>query len=186
MKVDLVFRADRINRAGDHTPFALEGFGAVRLSSPQENLDNEHSVNDTFANTSVPYIGRVTQVNAAAAAALAWAPKPPQTLSTTERDGRKTQTVMLNRGKSRNDAVLQWNQNDPEPDLIGYVVVMRATTAPFWEREIFVGDVTEYTLPDVSIDDVIFGVKAIDKDGNESLVSPYAPPPRQKRKVEVQ
>lgn len=41
------------------------------------------------------------------------------------------------------------------------------------EREVFVGNVTDYTFPDVSIDDLVFGVKAIDKDGNESLVSPF-------------
>jgi hypothetical protein len=56
---------------------------------------------------------------------------------------------------------------------------------PYWEHEVFVGNVTEYTLPDVSIDDLVFGVKAIDKDGNESLVTPYVQAPRTKRKIEV-
>jgi len=185
MRVDPVFRADRLGRGGDHTPFALEGFGAVRFSSPQENLANEHSVTDTLANTSVPYIARVTSVNAAVAASLAWAPKAPQTMETIERGGEKIPTLMLTRGKSRNDAVVRWKQDDPEPDLAGYVIVTRRTTAPYWEREVFVGNVTEYALPDMSIDDVVFGVKAIDKDGNESLVSPYVQSPRQKRKVEV-
>ena len=60
----------------------------------------------------------------------------------------------------------------------GYIVVMRSTTSPFWEREIFVGNVTEYTMKNVSIDDRIFGVKAVDKDGNTSLVSAYIPRPR--------
>jgi hypothetical protein len=185
MRVDPVFRADRLGRGGDHTPFALEGFGAVRFSSPQENLANEHSLTDTFANTSVPYIARVTRVNAAAAASLAWAPKAPQTMEIIERGGEKIPSLMLTRGKSRNDALVRWKQEDPEADLAGYVIVTRPTTAPYWDREVFVGNVTEYTLPDVSIDDVVFGVKAIDKDGNESLVSPYVQPPRQKRKVEV-
>jgi hypothetical protein len=185
MRVDPVFRADRLGRGGDHTPFAQEGFGAVRFSSPQENLANEHSVTDTFANTSVPYIARVTRVNAAVAASLAWAPKAPQTVETIELAGQKIPSPMLSRGKSRSDALVRWKQEDPEADLAGYVIVTRPTTAPYWEREIFVGNVSEYTLPDVSIDDVVFGVKAIDKDGNESLVSPYVQPPRQKRKVEV-
>jgi hypothetical protein len=185
MRVDPVFRADRLGRGGDHTPFAQEGFGAVRFSSPQENLANEHSLTDTFANTSVPYIARVTRVNAAVAASLAWAPKAPQTVETIELAGQKIPSPMLSRGKSRSDALVRWKQEDPEADLAGYVIVTRPTTAPYWEREIFVGNVSEYTLPDVSIDDVVFGVKAIDKDGNESLVSPYVQPPRQKRKVEV-
>jgi len=42
-----------------------------------------------------------------------------------------------------------------EPDLAGYAVVIRSTTSPLWEREIYVGNVTEYTIPDLSIDDVV-------------------------------
>jgi hypothetical protein len=39
--------------------------------------------------------------------------------------------------------------------------------------------VTEYLIPDLSIDDIVIGVKAIDKDGNPSLVAAYdLPAPR--------
>jgi hypothetical protein len=31
----------------------------------------------------------------------------------------------------------------------------------------------EYTIPDLSINDVVIGVKVIDKDGNQSMVSAY-------------
>jgi hypothetical protein len=185
MRIDTVFRADRFGRGGDHTPFNQEGFTAVRLSSPEENFANQHSVTDTFANTSVPYITLVTKVNGAAAASLAWAPKPPVTADVTMRDGQKVTTLLLTRGKSRYDAALKWKQENPEADLAGYVVVWRSTTSPYWEHEVYVGKVTEYNLPDVSIDDLVFGVKAIDKDGNESLVSPYVQAPRVKRKIET-
>lgn len=37
----------------------------------------------------------------------------------------------------------------------------------------------------VNIDEVILGVKAIDKDGNESLVSAFVTPPYKQRKVET-
>jgi hypothetical protein len=57
---------------------------------------------------------------------------------------------------------------------------MRPTIAPFWEQEIYVGKVTTYTLKDVSVDDVRFGVKAIGNDGAESIVSAYAYPARAK------
>ena len=83
------------------------------------------------------------------------------------------------------DPIRPFHFDFPEADLAGYVVLWRATTAPFWEHEVFVGNVTEYTFPDVSIDDLVFGVKAIDKEGNESLVSPYVQAPRVKRKIEV-
>jgi hypothetical protein len=65
-------------------------------------------------------------------------------------------------------------------------VVVRSTTAPYWDHEIFVGKVNEYTLPGMSIDDVILGVKAVDKDGNESLVSAYVAPPFLRRPIELQ
>jgi len=83
----------------------------------------------------------------------------------------------LSRGKSGYDAALRWDSPKPEPDLAGYAIVIRATTSPLWEREIYVGNVKEYTIPDLSIDDVVIGVKAIDKDGNQSLVSAYDLPP---------
>ncbi len=79
----------------------------------------------------------------------------------------------LSRGKSGYDAALRWTNPNPEPDLAGYAVVIRDTTSPVWQREIYVGNVTEYTMPDFSIDDVVIGIKAIDKDGNQSLVSAY-------------
>jgi hypothetical protein len=186
LKIDLVFRADRLGRGGDHTPFNQEGFPAVRVTTPNENYANQHTVTDTFANTSVSYASRVIQTNAAALASLALAPKAPVTNEIITSGARKGQlTPMITRGKTRYDAALKWKNENPEPDLLGYAVVMRKSTAPYWEKEIFVGKVTEYTLKDVSIDDVIFGVKAIDRDGNESLVAPYVPGPRQKLEIET-
>jgi peptidase M28-like protein len=185
MTVDPVFRADRFGRGGDHTAFNMEGFAAVRFSTPVENFANQHSATDTFSNTSPKYIAQVTKVNGAVAASLAWAPKSPLTTEEVERNGRKVPSLMLTRGKNRYDALLKWKQENPEADLAGYVIMMRRTTAPYWEREIFVGKVTEYAMPDLSIDELVFGVKAIDKEGNESLTSPYVQGPRQKRKIEI-
>jgi hypothetical protein len=85
----------------------------------------------------------------------------------------------LTRGPSGYDAALRWAMPNPEPDIAGFAVVIRDTTSPVWQREIYVGNVTEYLIPDLSIDDVVIGVKAIDKDGNQSLVSAYdLPAPR--------
>jgi hypothetical protein len=82
----------------------------------------------------------------------------------------------LGRGKGY-DAVARWAMPNPEPDLAGYSILIRDTTAALWQREIYVGNVTEYTMPDTSIDDVVIGVRAIDKDGNPSLVSAYVMAP---------
>jgi hypothetical protein len=186
LKVDLIFRADRFGRGGDHTPFNIEGFAAVRVSTPTENFSHQHSLTDTFANASVPYTSRVIRMNGAVAGALALGPKSPVVWDQLERDGRKLPPqLMLTRGRSRYDALLRWKNAAPEADLAGYVVVMRSTTSPYWEREVFVGNVTEYLMKDVSIDEVVFGVKAIDKEGNESLVTAYVPNPPAKRKVEL-
>jgi len=93
------------------------------------------------------------------------------------RQGRGPGGPGLSRGPSGYDAALRWTNPTPEPDIAGYAVVIRSTTSPMWEREIYVGNVTEYTLPNLSIDDVVIGVKAIDKDGNQSLVSAYEQAP---------
>jgi hypothetical protein len=82
----------------------------------------------------------------------------------------------LTRGKGY-DAVARWAMPNPEPDLAGYSILIRDTTAPLWQREIYVGNVTEYTMPDTSVDDIVIGVRAIDKDGNPSLVSAYVMAP---------
>jgi hypothetical protein len=138
-------------------------------------------VSDTFANSSSAYAAKVARVNAAAAATLAWAPATPVTLK------ENTSTVAVNsrlapdltRGKSGYDAVMKWKSGNADADFLGFIILERATTAPYWEREVFVGDVREYTLPGVNIDEVVLGVKAVDKAGNESPVAAYAyPAPR--------
>jgi hypothetical protein len=176
MQVQMVFRQDRFLRGGDHRPFLNEGFPAVRLTTASENYQNQHSITDTFANTSVPYTTRVVRMNAAVLASLALAPAPP-VLNWTYSSGpnKGGRVPLLTRGKSGYDAVLHWLPNT-EPDLAGYAVMMRSTTSPVWERETWVDNVTSYTMPDVSIDDVVIGVKAVDKDGNQSVVSTYMEP----------
>ena len=176
MQIEMVFRGDRFQRGGDHRPFVEAGFAAVRLTSASEKFENQHTVTDTFANTSVPYATRAARINAAVLASVALAPAPP-VLNWTWASGpnKGGHVPLLTRGKSEYDAVLHWYPNT-EPDLAGYAVLVRSTTSPVWEREIWVGNVTSYTMPDVSIDDVVIGVKAVDKDGNPSVVSCYAEP----------
>jgi hypothetical protein len=185
-KAEPVFRQDRFSRGGDHSPFNANGFAAVRLTSAAENLGIQHTANDTFDKSSPDYATFVARVNGAALASLALAPSAPETtreVLTGAAKGRRTPTVA--RGKSRYDAVLRW-KDAPGGDLAGYAIVIRSSTAPFWEQQTFVGKVTEYTLPGVSIDDIIFGVKAIDTEGHESLVAPWVATPTVLRKFETQ
>jgi hypothetical protein len=176
MQVQMIFRGDRFQRNGDHTSFVTQGYAAVRFTTPSENFANQHTATDTFDHTSVPYTARVTRMNAAVLASLALAPQVPQTnVVVMSGETKGNRTPMLTRGKSGYDAVMRWTASSSS-NLAGYSIVMRDTTAPDWQREIWVGNVTSYTLPDVSIDDVVFGVRAVDKDGNQSLVAPYMEP----------
>jgi hypothetical protein len=188
MKINTVFMGDRLGRGGDHTPFQWEGFAAVRVSTPLEIYANQHRATDTLANMSVPYTAKVAKVNLAAAASLALGPKPPIVLpepraGATPGGGRRPMPMIARGGGY--DAVLRWRAAGVEDDIKGYSIVMRATTSPYWEQEIYVGKVITYTLKDVSIDDAKFGVKAIGNNGVESLVTSYAYPPRQKVEIET-
>ena len=70
---------------------------------------------------------------------------------------------------------MQWKAS---PGAVGYKVFWRQACTPDWQHEVGLGDVTEFVLPAMSIDDYIFGVAAIGADGNESLVSVYVNQPR--------
>ena len=177
IEVDTIFRYDRFGRGGDHTPFVQEGYYGVRITESHEFYARQHTVEDKLEYVDFDYVATVARVNAVALASLANAPSPPRVTSD---DGRP----LLGRGESRYDAHLRWEPN-PEPDIAGYVVVMRKTTSPFWERSWSVGNNTELVLPDVSIDDWTFGVMAVDRDGQESLVSSYVYPPPQRRTYEI-
>jgi hypothetical protein len=185
MKINTVFMGDRLGRGGDHTPFQWEGFAAVRVSTPNEIYANQHRATDTLANMSVPYTAKVAKVNLVAAASLALAPKPPIVMPEPRAGGGgRRPTPMIARGGGY-DAVLRWRAAGPEDDIKGYAIVIRQTTSPYWEQDIYVGKVNTYTLKDVSIDDAKFGVKAIGVNGAESLVTSYAYPLRQRVEVET-
>ena len=197
MKINTVFMGDRLGRGGDHTPFQWEGFAAVRVSTPNEIYANQHRATDTLANMSVPFTAKVAKVNLVAAASLALGPKPPTVMPEPRAGGGRQgggapgaaasgrrPTPMIARGGGY-DAVLRWRAAGSEDDIKGYAIVIRATTSPYWEQEIYVGKVNTYTLKDVSIDDAKFGVKAVGNNGAESLVASYAYPPRQKVEIET-
>jgi hypothetical protein len=204
LSVDLIFRYDRFGRGGDHTAFNQEGYSGVRVTTPNENFANQHTPTDTFANTSPSYTTKVVKMNAAVAAAMALAPRAPivsrpapapaaaagtpatppaatQPASSEVEEPPTPRPQATGPGLSRGggyDAVLRWDQPNPEPDLAGFVVVIRSTMAPDWEREIWVGNVKEFTLKNTSIDQLVFGVKSVDKEGHESPVAAYVLAPR--------
>jgi len=175
-EIDLIHRADRFGRGGDHTPFVLEGWAGIRMMEANENYSRQHTVDDTLENMDLDYCTRNIRIVGSILASLAAAPPAP---SVSGEGGRS----LLGRGTGY-DAALRWNPVDCD-DLAGYIVQWRRTTASHWEKEVPVGKATEYTFPNVTIDEYVFGVSAVDTEGNRSVVTAYVMPPRTQRTYEV-
>lgn len=166
MTVDMIYRRDRYLRGGDHTPFLEAGYAAVRLTEPVEDYRHQHQnprlengvqLGDLPEFVDFDYVANVTRVNAAALAALALGPAAPKEV--------QMETLTL-----ENDSTLRWKANG-EPDMAGYKIVWRDTTAAYWQHSQDVGNVTRATVKGISKDNVIFGVVAYDKDGNASVAT---------------
>jgi hypothetical protein len=169
-EVVLAARADRFGRGGDHSPFNQEGFPAVRVTEARENYSRQHSVLDTPEGVDPDYLQRNARVNLAALASLALAPPAPVVADSSGRP-------RITRGESGYDAKLSWT---PSAGATGYRIFWRKAWSVDWEHELTVGDVSEALLPNVSIDDVVFGVAAVDASGHESLITAYVVPTRAK------
>ena len=71
------------------------------------------------------------------------------------------------------------------PGAVAYRIYWRDTWNNSWEHSQTVGNVTQFVLPGMSIDDWVFGVAAVGADGNESLVSAYVSPTRRMNEVKI-
>lgn len=160
----LIYRPDRFLRGGDHTAFNEVGYAAVRLTEVYEDYDRQHQdvrnesgrrFGDLVEYIDAEYLAGVTLLNAATLAHLANAPSGPM-------DARVIVAELTN------DTTLRWEAS-PEPDVAGYEVVWRETTAGDWQHARDVGNVTEATI-DLSKDNWFFGVRAYDADGYRSPV----------------
>jgi Peptidase family M28 len=161
-------RPDRFGRGGDHSAYNQLGFTAVGFRESRENFTRQHDVRDTFEGISLPYLAQNARVNAAAAATLAFAPPPPNVLS--ERN-----QPLITRAPTGYDANLKWTAS---PGAAAYRIFWRDAWGPDWQHELLVGSVTNVVLPNMQIDDYVFGVAAVDANGHESFVTAYVTPPR--------
>jgi hypothetical protein len=161
-------RPDRFGRGGDHSAYNQLGFTAVGFRESRENFTRQHDVRDTFEGISLPYLAQNARVNAAAAATLALAPPPPSVLSDRNQP-------MISRAPTGYDANLKWNA---APGAAAYRVFWRDAWGPDWQHDVLVGNVTALLLPNMQIDDFVFGVAAVDAAGHESFVTAYVTPPR--------
>jgi len=167
-KVRLMSRPDRFGRGGDHSAYNQLGFAAVGFRESRENFTRQHDERDTFEGISLAYLAQNARVNAAAAAELALAPPAPVVY--TDRGA-----PMISRAPSGYDANLKWTAS---PGAVAYRVFWREAWGPDWQHDMKVGNVTNVVLPNMQIDDYVFGVAAVDAAGHESTVSAYVSPAR--------
>ncbi|MFL6758840.1 M28 family peptidase [Sphingomonas sp.] len=180
LDVRQVWRNDRFGRGGDHTEFLNLGFPAVRFTVAVENYNWQHQdvrvekgihYGDTVDHMNFPYLAKVAKLNIAALAGLASVPPPPD--------------PKVN-GAVSTDTRLVWTAGQP-----GYRVWWRRTDANNWQvsRNVTSREcaaVCIVVLPHIRVDDWVFGVSSVSKDGFESPVAsavpggefkPYVPPP---------
>lgn len=165
LKATMIYRLDRFGRGGHHRPFNDEGFPGVRIMEKHENYVRQHqdirvedgiAYGDVIEGVNFPYAARLTAVNAIVMAGLAWAPPAPK-------------NVMIG-GAVRASTRLKWDAVE-DPNLQAYKIYWRETTAPQWQNFKYVDkSELEATLKNIIIDNYLFGIAAVGKDGNESVV----------------
>ncbi|KAH7128658.1 putative zinc metalloprotease [Dendryphion nanum] len=162
MNIAIIYRLDRFLRGGDHSPFLQAGYAAVRYTEPNENFDHQHQdlriengtqYGDLIEFVDFEYISRVAKVNLATLWSLSEAPGQVRNLT-------------IDTSALDNNCRLKWLLSE-DPELAGYEVVWRSTTASLWTHVVDVGRVGAATLP-LSKDNVIFGVRAVGKNGYKS------------------
>ena len=161
----LIYRRDRFLRGGDHMSFNEQGYAAVRFTEWREDFNHQHQnvrtengveYGDLPKFVDYQYVANVARLNASTLATLASAPALP--------DNARLVTKNLDNGTTIN-----WKPS-PGGLATGYEIVWRKTTSPNWEgHKEYPADATTATL-DLSKDNVIFGIRAVGKNGLKSPV----------------
>ena len=161
----MIYRLDRFGRGGHHRPFNDAGFAGVRIMEAHENYTRQHqdiriengiAYGDVIEGVDFDYAKKLTAVNAINLAALAWAPPAVSDLAIG--------------GIVEPAAKFRWTPIDDD-QVAGYKIYWRDTTSPTWYHSRFVGQVSEYTLEGIVIDNFFFGIATVGKNGMESLVT---------------
>ncbi|MEQ8926445.1 MAG: M28 family metallopeptidase [Fulvivirga sp.] len=164
MNPTMIYRLDRFGRGGHHKPFNDAGFAAVRIMETNENYTRQHQdlrtengikYGDVIEGVNFDYAKKLTAVNAINLASLAWAPPQPENVEIA--------------GAVEPSTSLKWKKLNDD-GIAGYKIYWRETTAPQWRYSKFVGNVSEYLLKGIVIDNYLFGVAAVGKNGHESVV----------------
>ena len=160
----MIYRLDRFGRGGHHRPFNDLGFAGVRIMEAHENYNRQHQnireengikYGDVLEGVNFEYAKKLTAVNAINLASLAWAPPAP----------KKVQIG----GIVQANVKLKWDKID-DNNISGYKIYWRLTTSPQWENSRFIGNVDNFELGGIVIDNYFFGVASVSKNGHESMV----------------
>jgi len=160
----MIYRLDRFGRGGHHRPFNDVGFAGIRIMEAHENYIMQHqdirteegiAYGDVIEGVNFEYAKKLTAVNAINLASIAWAPPSVKKLSIG--------------GIVEAAAKFKWEKVN-DPNILGYKIYWRDTTHPEWQYEKFVGNVNEYTLDGIVIDNFFFGLATVGKNGFESPV----------------
>lgn len=160
----IIYRLDRFGRGGHHRPFNEAGFAGVRIMEAHENYNRQHqdirtedgiAYGDVIEGVNFDYCRRLTGVNAAALASMASSPPAPA-------------NVKIG-GIVQPSTKLSWDDVD---GAAGYKIYWRLTTDATWRWSRLIPEgTTEYTLEGIVIDNYLFGISSLAKDGSESIVS---------------
>ena len=160
----MIYRLDRFGRGGHHRPFNDLGYAGIRIMEAHENYNRQHqnlrtengiAYGDVLDGVNFDYVAKLTAVNAVVLANLAWSPPPP--------------TNVLIGGIVEPNTKLRWEKSTDET-ISGYKIYWRNTTSPQWEYSRFVGNVDNFELKGIVIDNYYFGVATVGKNGYESVV----------------
>ncbi|MBT5788716.1 MAG: M28 family peptidase [Flavobacteriaceae bacterium] len=160
----LIYRLDRFGRGGHHRPFNDVGFAGIRIMEAHENYNRQHqdirnqdgiAYGDVLSGVNAAYAAKLTAVNAISLASLAWAPAAPKEVAIG--------------GVVAPSTRLEWVASE-SPNTAGYMVYWRDTTSPTWAFSKYVGNTTETVLEGIVLDNYLFGVAAVGRDGHQSTV----------------
>jgi Zn-dependent M28 family amino/carboxypeptidase len=200
LDVRQIWRTDRFGRGGDHIPFLELGYPAVRISVAVENYDWQHQdlrtqngkrYGDTIDHVDFPYLAKMTKLNVAALASIASAPPPPEP----KVEGAVSTATVVEWPWNYRDSIFRvhWRRTD-EPNWSHSI-----NTAHLGKTIVCVGSPRSprpgqgidarcgVRLSHIRVDDWVFGVSSVSKNGFESPVAsavpggafkPYVAPPK--------
>ena len=160
----MIYRLDRFGRGGHHRPFNDLGYAGVRIMEAHENYNRQHQdirtensieYGDVISGVNFKYAKKLTAVNALNLASLGWSPKEPK-------------NVKIG-GAVKPSTKLKW-EKPKNSKILGYKIYWRETTSPYWENSRFVGNINQFTLKGIVIDNYLFGVSSVGNNNQESVI----------------